>query len=171
GRAQKRKRIQVRPQCDDLAPGGCPRDHGFSCRSSAAPVDAGVINHTATASSQVTRVARMAAGLRTARMRKKPTLLVTRQRRSNENRKKQEGRSLSWTGIESKETGNNSRAEPRRSGVGSPTTTSTSSKGGKTSSRARFRNATALPRTRPKRMSTLGSSHCRDHPGPSCDQT
>src|SRR2546428_12219270 len=38
GRAQKRKRIQVRPQCDDLAPGKFPRDHGFSCRSSAAPV-------------------------------------------------------------------------------------------------------------------------------------
>src|SRR5207244_11938514 len=30
-----------------------------------------------------------------------------------------------WTGIESKGTGNNSRAEPRRSGVGSPTMTST----------------------------------------------
>jgi hypothetical protein len=67
----------------------------------------------------------MAPGLRTARMRKKPMLLVTRQRRSNQNRKNQEGRSASWTGIESKETGNNSRAEPRRSGVGSPTTTST----------------------------------------------
>jgi len=53
----------------------------------------------------------------------------------------------------------------RRSGVGSPTTTSTSSMGGKTSSRARFRNATALPKTRPKRMSMLGSRHCREHPG------
>src|SRR5260370_14264702 len=33
--------------------------------------------------------------------------------------------------------------------------------GGKTSSRVRFRNATALPRTRPKRMWRLGSRHCR----------
>ena len=33
----------------------------------------------------------------------------------------------------------------------------------------KFRNATVLPRTRPKRMSTLGSNHCRDNPGPSCD--
>src|SRR4029453_7438452 len=33
--------------------------------------------------------------------------------------------------------------------------------GGKNSSRARFRNATALPRTRLKRMWRLGSSHCR----------
>ena len=40
----------------------------------------------------------MASGLRTARMRKKPMLLVTRQRRSNQNRKNQEGRSASWTG-------------------------------------------------------------------------
>ena len=50
----------------------------------------------------------MASGLRIARMRKKPMLLVTRQRRSNQNRKnqKEEGRSASWTGIESKETGN-----------------------------------------------------------------
>src|SRR6516164_7712744 len=33
-------------------------------------------------------------------------------------------RSASWTGIESKATGSNSRAEPRRSGTGSPTMTS-----------------------------------------------
>src|SRR6516164_2145995 len=71
-------------------------------------------------------------------------------------------RSELWTGTESKGTGNNSRVEPRRNGVGSLRTTSTSSMGGKTNSRARSRNVMELPRTRPKRMSTLGSSHCRN---------
>jgi hypothetical protein len=56
-------------------------------------------------------------------------------------------------------------ARQRRSGVGSPTTTSMSSMGGATSSRARFRSATASPRTRPERMSTPGSRQCREHAG------
>jgi uncharacterized protein YjbJ (UPF0337 family) len=66
-----------------------------------------VINNAATATSPVIKVARMAPGLmapglRTARMRKKPTLLVTRQRRSNQNRKKQEGKEcvMDWNRIE-----------------------------------------------------------------------
>src|SRR6516164_8913374 len=33
--------------------------------------------------------------------------------------------------------------------------------GDKSSLRVRFRNATGLPRTRPKRMWRLGSTHCR----------
>jgi len=65
---------------------------------------------------------------------------------------------MDWNRIE----GNwSSRAEPRRSGVGSLTMTSTLSTGAKSSLRVRSRNATGLPRTRPKRMCTPGQIHWR----------
>jgi hypothetical protein len=61
-------------------------------------------------------------------------------------------------------TGSNSRAEPKRSGAGSRTTISMSLMGGKSSSKASFRNATALPRIRPRGMSRLGSGRCHKIP-------
>ena len=55
---------------------------------------------------------------------------------------------MDWNRIE----GNwSSRAEPRRSGVGSLTMTSTLSTGAKSSLRVRSRNATGLPRTQAKK--------------------